>query len=547
MFTPAPGVVIADRYALIEEIGRGGMGSVWKAQHRGLGTALALKFMLGGRGQDASARGRFLSEARAAARVQSPYVARVFDVDEWDGVPYIAMEFLEGETLDARVERLGALSPVLTCTIVDQVALGLSRAHAERLVHRDLKPSNVFLVRQRLGEPLLTKVLDFGLAKQLDVEGPHATQSGMLLGTPGYMSPEQALGPRVVDERADLWSLAAITYYCLTGKEPFPGEALAGILLQVVHGPLPIPSQSNPALDAAFDAWWQRAAHRDPAARPRSALSLAKELRSALGLALPAVPGDELEAIALASTELADVRPVSPDPATTRAGAGVRAAVTIPSHAVVSLSVGDSTDAATAVRAVAVPAAPEKARPDTLQPASKLPLHRGDGLPLYALVAVGFAALGAGGFSYWSRDRAAPADDTPARASEAAPAARANAELPPSPEAPHAPASAPEAAPDPAASTPNSATSTPDTVPENQPAAPAAPPSQATTIEAHREPASVASGGSGPRPAEARPERLAPAKARTRGSAAATRRASNASEPPAPPPASEKKHERLGF
>src|SRR5262245_52933167 len=229
-FTPVAGAVIGARYPLIEEIGRGGMGSVWKAEHSGLGAACAIKFMVADFASDVETRHRFLREARAAAQLQGPNVARVFDVDEWQGALYMAMELLEGETLAARLERRGPLDPELTCEVVDQVARALARAHAARLVHRDLKPENVFLVKREPFEPLLVKVLDFGVAKHLDSSASQATRSGALLGTAEYMSPEQALGSRLVDERSDLWSLAVVAYRCVTGKEPFRAQGFGGTL-----------------------------------------------------------------------------------------------------------------------------------------------------------------------------------------------------------------------------------------------------------------------------------------------------------------------------
>src|SRR5262245_26795562 len=145
MFVPTAGASIGDRYALIAEIGRGGMGSVWRAQHIVLGSTCAVKFMLGEFGNDPGVRERFVGEARAAASLQSPHVVQVFDVDEWQGTLYIAMELLEGETLDALLERVGPPSAELTCEVIDQVARALGRAHKARLIHRDLKPENVFL------------------------------------------------------------------------------------------------------------------------------------------------------------------------------------------------------------------------------------------------------------------------------------------------------------------------------------------------------------------------------------------------------------------
>jgi eukaryotic-like serine/threonine-protein kinase len=289
-FVPIIGAVIGARYTLIEEVARGGMGSVWRAEHSGLGAHCAIKFMVAGFASDAETRGRFLREARAAAQLQGPNVVRVFDVDEWQGALYMAMELLDGETLADRLERGGPLDAKLTCDIVEQVARALTRAHAARLVHRDLKPENVFLVRREPFEPQLVKVLDFGVAKQLDAAPNQATKSGALLGTAEYMSPEQALGSRSVDERSDLWSLAVVAYHCVTGKQPFRAPGFAGVLLQITQGLLPVPSHDNPVISAAFDAWWLRTAQRDAARRPRSAAELARELREALGCARAAVP-----------------------------------------------------------------------------------------------------------------------------------------------------------------------------------------------------------------------------------------------------------------
>src|SRR5262249_43152154 len=162
-------------------------------------------------------------EARVAASLRSPNSVHILDVDEWRGTLFIAMELLGGESLDARLRREGSLSPEHTLEVLEQVARGLNKAHAAQLVHRDLKPENIFIVDE---EPLLVKILDFGIAKRVGVASDLQTTSGVLIGTPGYMSPEQADGGKEIDYRSDLWSLAVVAFRCLTGAAPFDGDGV---------------------------------------------------------------------------------------------------------------------------------------------------------------------------------------------------------------------------------------------------------------------------------------------------------------------------------
>src|SRR5690349_16732867 len=158
--------MIGGRYRLEEEIGRGGVGAVWRAHSVALDIPCAIKFLLPQHAKDAGQRARFIHEARAAAALRSAPTVLVFDVDEWGGPPYIAMELLGGQSLEQCLQSRGALRPQLTCEIVRQIALGLSKAHAAGLVHRDLKPDNVFLVEED-DPPLVVKILDFGIAKRI--------------------------------------------------------------------------------------------------------------------------------------------------------------------------------------------------------------------------------------------------------------------------------------------------------------------------------------------------------------------------------------------
>jgi serine/threonine protein kinase len=288
----APGVVVAERYQLVRELGQGGMGSVWLADHLTLKIPCALKLILGHAVGSADARARFEREAQAAAQLRSPHVVQVLDHGLWEGTPYLAMELLEGEDLERRLARRGRLSPSEAMFVAGQVCRALTRAEALGLVHRDLKPANVFLVRDDDRE--VVKVLDFGLAKSVEITpGAARTASGVLLGTPYYMSPEQAHGDRELDGRSDLWSLAVMVFECLTGQRPFDSPTLTGLLLRITSGELPVPSKVA-EVPPGFDGWWARATAREPAARFPTAKAFADSLAVALGLSQahePSAPG----------------------------------------------------------------------------------------------------------------------------------------------------------------------------------------------------------------------------------------------------------------
>ncbi len=270
-------------------LGKGGMGEVWVADHLTLSVAVAVKFILADQSVDEMALARFSREATSAARIRSPHVVQVLDHGVHAGAPFIVMELLEGEDLGARIARgplaLGEIAPIL-----QQVARALAQAHAAGIVHRDIKPSNVFLT-QAAGE-LLVKVLDFGIAKHTGPpDGSHAvkTQSGQLVGTPCYMSPEQIFSRGPADHRIDLWALAVLAYEAVTGALPFVGDTLGDVFLAInnrsfaparpLHGPCP------PELDAFFN----RAFAANPAARFASARELADAFQTVASRA-PAAP-----------------------------------------------------------------------------------------------------------------------------------------------------------------------------------------------------------------------------------------------------------------
>ncbi|MDI3281995.1 serine/threonine-protein kinase [Polyangium sp. 15x6] len=287
MSSLGPGVVIAGKYRLVGLLGKGAMGEVWRAEHVTLGAPVAIKLidvdLLGSSGASENSEivQRFFREAKAAAALRTPHVVQIQD-HGYDGpLPYIAMEMLEGETLEHRIERVRVLPPLMTTTIITHIARAVGKAHEAGIVHRDLKPSNVFLVRN--DEDEIAKVLDFGIAKAigggvLGSQGGVSTRTGSVVGTPCYMSPEQALGNKTIDQRADLWALGVIAYECVTGIRPFDSEALGDLIVQICARPLPVPSAVAPVPDG-FDAWFAKACAREPNERFQTAKELAESLR----------------------------------------------------------------------------------------------------------------------------------------------------------------------------------------------------------------------------------------------------------------------------
>jgi serine/threonine protein kinase len=282
----AQDTVIAGRFRLNHLIARGGMGSVWHATHLGLDIPCAVKFIETALSNTAQAQARFEREAKAAAQLRSPHVVQVLDHGVCDGTPYIAMELLEGEDLRHRLAVVGQLRAPDLFHILNQVCRALTKAHGLGIVHRDLKPDNIFLVRDDDRE--IAKVLDFGIAKlqRTELSTGSSTAGGAMLGTPYYMSPEQAQGTKSVDARSDLWSLAVIAYQALTGVPPFESDGLGDLLIKIMVTELPVPSQHGPT-PPGFDAWWRKAASRDPAGR----FQTAKEFAESLGVVCQVTAG----------------------------------------------------------------------------------------------------------------------------------------------------------------------------------------------------------------------------------------------------------------
>ncbi|MDI3290010.1 protein kinase [Polyangium sp. 15x6] len=262
-------------------LGKGGMGSVWIADHLALGTQVAVKFMSPTYVENPSLVQRFRTEAMAAAQIKSPHVAQVFDHGfTTDGTPYIVMELLEGEDLKRRIRREGPLPLKDVALVVSQASKALSRAHALGIVHRDIKPDNIFLCN--IDDETFVKLLDFGIAKMGPDSSLGATTTGSMMGTPLYMSPEQLLSARRVDHRSDLWSIAVVAYYAITGRVPFHGETVGALGVAVHTGTFHLPSTLRPDVPPAVDAWFQRMLRRDPAERFGTAKEMAEALEQAI-------------------------------------------------------------------------------------------------------------------------------------------------------------------------------------------------------------------------------------------------------------------------
>jgi serine/threonine-protein kinase len=214
---------LVGRYRIVRLIGEGGMGAVYEAIHPGLKKRVAVKVLLPRIAESQEARVRFLREGEAASRINHPHVVSVFDVGEDDGTPYLVMEYLEGQTLDVFLAGRGALELFEAAALFLPIMAAVAAGHECGVVHRDLKPQNIFVAQGRWGE-LIPKVLDFGVSKLIDHDGPPVTRTQTMLGTACYMSPEQARGARHVEARSDQFALGLILYEMLTGRRAYRGE-----------------------------------------------------------------------------------------------------------------------------------------------------------------------------------------------------------------------------------------------------------------------------------------------------------------------------------
>jgi serine/threonine-protein kinase len=270
--TDTPRLASFGDYDAIEELGRGGMGVVYKARHTKLNRPVALKMILGGSHASAAHQARFLAEARAVARFQHPHIVQLHEIGEHQGLPYFALEFVGGGSLAGRLK--GApLSDKEAAQLVEVLARAVHHAHEHGIVHRDLKPANVLLMPD--GTP---KIADFGLARFLGADSGGQSADGGVVGTPRYMAPEQAAGRGEVGPLSDVYGLGAILYECLTGRPPFVGATRMETLAMVQQEPPDRPRLHNPCVSRSLQAICLRCLAKDPHDRYPSAEALADDL-----------------------------------------------------------------------------------------------------------------------------------------------------------------------------------------------------------------------------------------------------------------------------
>jgi putative nucleotidyltransferase with HDIG domain len=285
-------------YRLVTELGRGGMGSVWYAEHAKIGRRAAIKVLRPELTAYPELVDRFVAEARAVNAIRHPNIVEINDFGETTDLRYLVMEFLEGETLGARLERAKTLELDAVVRIVNEMALALAAAHERRIVHRDLKPENVFLCAHD-DYPDRVKLLDFGIAKLLPNGGAMGgTMPGVAIGTPAYMSPEQCLGDATIDHRSDIYSLGIVAYEMLVGEPPFVAETFGRfVIAHTTTKPAP-PYEQRSSIGRRVSDVIMKALEKRSEDRFESVRELAEELAAAAkGKSEPKVDPTHVEAV----------------------------------------------------------------------------------------------------------------------------------------------------------------------------------------------------------------------------------------------------------
>ncbi|MFK7821521.1 MAG: serine/threonine-protein kinase [Planctomycetaceae bacterium] len=262
-----------DGYEILDELGRGGMGVVYKARDTKLDRTVALKMVLGGKFASDDEIQRFRIEGEAAARLDHPGIVPIYEIGEADGNHFFSMKFIDGSALDDRLDDYQS-DERKTAELLISIARAVQHAHQRGVLHRDLKPANVLLDED--GNPSVT---DLGLAKRMDGES-ELTQTGLIMGTPGFMAPEQAAGQKDITTAADVFSLGAILYWLITGQAPFKGETAVQTVMSTIEGETPSARDTIPDADSDLDLICQKAMHKDPLLRYSSAAALADDLKA---------------------------------------------------------------------------------------------------------------------------------------------------------------------------------------------------------------------------------------------------------------------------
>ncbi len=330
------GQVVEGKYRIIRLIGEGGMGAVYEGENVRIHRRVAIKVLLPAFTNNSDVVQRFEREAQAAGRIGNDHILEVLDLGSLaDGSCFMVMEFLDGEPLNKRIQGRGRLTPRELIPLGKQMLKGLGAAHTAGIVHRDLKPENIFILREKAGKQDYIKIIDFGISKfqPLSGDGMKMTRTGAVMGTPYYMSPEQASGSREADARSDIYAIGVIFYEAVTGHVPFDAPTFNQLLFKIVLSEPPPPRSSVPDLDPAFETIILKAMARDVAQRFQSTEEFTRALeaweQSGAGVSIPPpanvdglVPGarasmassPELRASSLGTGSSPGVRPAAGQP-----------------------------------------------------------------------------------------------------------------------------------------------------------------------------------------------------------------------------------------
>jgi eukaryotic-like serine/threonine-protein kinase len=298
------GQLIEGKYRIIELIGEGGMGAVYLGENVRIQRKVAIKVLHGAYSSNVEVAQRFEREAQAAGRIGNDHILEVLDLGELPGGDrFMVMEHLDGETLAHRIKRLGRMSPQQVAPLAKQMVTGLAAAHAAGIVHRDLKPENIFILKEKAGKKDYIKIIDFGISKfqPLGGDAMKMTRTGVVMGTPYYMAPEQASGSRDADARSDLYAVGVMLYEAVTGRVPFDAPTFNQLMFQIVLSEPPPPQAVVPDLDPAFASVVAKGMARDVNHRFQSAAEFGAAIDAWLetGTAVtvpPAGAGDPLVA-----------------------------------------------------------------------------------------------------------------------------------------------------------------------------------------------------------------------------------------------------------